>query len=916
MASKQEPFSIDATNDPNYQGYTKDIAPAPVNHAWGTLFEGLGKLAAEGVKAADSIIEEKAKSATRKEVDNLNAPYTDLTSEEARVAGQASLKNPDTTGSVGGGTAGDTTTPETDNPGGADDTVGGSANPSIFSQPVPQGPPSRAQFEIDTTYGNLQKLMMGRQAGTVTPDYYYTQLVAAQKRLRSQFPGYEDTIDQKLHQLTGVIPANAQIHALWSTFKAQEAGSNSAANRWENFYTSNAKDLGPDGVAEAMRARGNQAWQDAIKVRWAGVVQARKVIEDGIMQANLDEKGRSADLHTQEARLSTIGSTVMGKVLLQSEASLAARTGGKITNYADAISGLAKLNNGKGPTPEDLVAVQTDLATLKASYIRAFNEAASAPGFASVSSGTKNGLLEQQLKYIDTIQNNLQQGGFQVAGIIANKLKWTKDSTAVGMIEDNNWVRNIAGMENVNSKMLETVMANIGNMDTGIKNPDGSSVTVQQTFVKTLMKEHTLKAVTGTGTLADFSNSKNPETGQRPKPEYILKHIDNVKQILNSPEATPQMKANAAAYLSGPGAEDFVKPGSLQQKERLKAAALFADPKTTDTIFGNYGPDAPQWRSYKDFAVNNLMAGVQANIGELRQQLNNPELKPVFDPAEGIFKYNSQGTQDTVRTRGRQTFGAPPDIRDNRIQELNTALRAVKNIYDKEGNATELPKIIKSLGLEPQPERNDLPAALGAVPTPTPGEGSLTPSKMNLQRSEGQGGGLQVQPEGAGGVLKSVMDYAKAAQKPMDEPTEGRLWANKAKIGPEWGNPFAPNFSEHLTQIATASGKTVNVNKVAAQAFQGLINDLEARGYEIKTLGGMDMRANKSNPSMLSQHALGNAIDINAKTNAYGQSTHDMPKDIGAIAKKWHLSWGGEWNSVKDPMHFEYSGPVQKAASK
>jgi hypothetical protein len=58
----------------------------------------------------------------------------------------------------------------------------------------------------------------------------------------------------------------------------------------------------------------------------------------------------------------------------------------------------------------------------------------------------------------------------------------------------------------------------------------------------------------------------------------------------------------------------------------------------------------------------------------------------------------------------------------------------------------------------------------------------------------------------------------------------------------------------------------------------------------------------------MSQHSLGNAIDINPSSNPFGSSKSDMPPQVANLARKWGLSWGGQWKSTRDPMHFEYSG--------
>ena len=117
---------------------------------------------------------------------------------------------------------------------------------------------------------------------------------------------------------------------------------------------------------------------------------------------------------------------------------------------------------------------------------------------------------------------------------------------------------------------------------------------------------------------------------------------------------------------------------------------------------------------------------------------------------------------------------------------------------------------------------------------------------------------------------------------------------------PGMGNINTPD----LTSISTSSGKTAQVDKKYAAQFQGFINDLEGTGYKIDDLSGFSDRQNVNDPSKKSMHAYGAAIDINPDKNPNNSTQTDLPPETAALAKKWGLGWGMQWNSVKDPMHF------------
>jgi hypothetical protein len=59
----------------------------------------------------------------------------------------------------------------------------------------------------------------------------------------------------------------------------------------------------------------------------------------------------------------------------------------------------------------------------------------------------------------------------------------------------------------------------------------------------------------------------------------------------------------------------------------------------------------------------------------------------------------------------------------------------------------------------------------------------------------------------------------------------------------------------------------------------------------------------------MSEHAFGNAIDINPDKNPFHSAKDNLPKDVAQIAARYGLIWGGDWNGrSRDPMHFEWSG--------
>lgn len=126
-----------------------------------------------------------------------------------------------------------------------------------------------------------------------------------------------------------------------------------------------------------------------------------------------------------------------------------------------------------------------------------------------------------------------------------------------------------------------------------------------------------------------------------------------------------------------------------------------------------------------------------------------------------------------------------------------------------------------------------------------------------------------------------------------------------------FGDPTTPGWEDqNLVTIQAPSGQSWRVHKLAAPSFEGLLRDLVAAGYNPTSSGGFNYRPVRGGTS-LSQHAFGNAIDINAAANPMlkGQLRTDMPPNTAEIAAKYGLTWGGTWKNRPDPMHFEWRGP-------
>jgi hypothetical protein len=109
----------------------------------------------------------------------------------------------------------------------------------------------------------------------------------------------------------------------------------------------------------------------------------------------------------------------------------------------------------------------------------------------------------------------------------------------------------------------------------------------------------------------------------------------------------------------------------------------------------------------------------------------------------------------------------------------------------------------------------------------------------------------------------------------------------------------------NLKIISSKGGARFSVAAEHADKFQRLIDGLESAGYSIdpKQSGGYNYR-NIAGTNKLSEHAFGNAIDVNWTRNARGKPGDIDPALAQKLAEEVGLEWGGTWQN-RDDMHFE-----------
>lgn len=150
------------------------------------------------------------------------------------------------------------------------------------------------------------------------------------------------------------------------------------------------------------------------------------------------------------------------------------------------------------------------------------------------------------------------------------------------------------------------------------------------------------------------------------------------------------------------------------------------------------------------------------------------------------------------------------------------------------------------------------------------------------------------------------------------------VYSSKAQADADMRTVTVPVWKINDRGEKYASKMSVTVNKAVAAQVQEIFAEIfgGSEKFPIKSLGGYNWRSTATGSR--SQHSYGTCIDINPDENycIYNSGTrigsfwkpYENPYsitpdgDVMRAFKSRGWTWGGEWNSLKDYMHFSYLG--------
>jgi hypothetical protein len=289
---------------PDYLKLSKSIqqpySPAEGDKSVGILLKTGGEVLDEGVKLADSTIKDSIKNdledTIRTRRDKFIGQLDDLLGGRGNNPASASTSDPMNAR--------------------AEDTGTGDLMPATGPEA-----PSGVTRSLDT----VQRLSDAReQAGKFRTTSFDADIDRELKRVRSQWPGYKDYIDQEASKIVGYNVANKLVSDKVAQLNELATQSRAEKDKIENFIRSHSE---VPGFAEVATNFHNGQITDADVYKWAGTYDAAK--------ANLTNKKLAYEAASSDQNLSRLKAGEVGESI--------------VSHYATAAYTYNRLANGQDP---------------------------------------------------------------------------------------------------------------------------------------------------------------------------------------------------------------------------------------------------------------------------------------------------------------------------------------------------------------------------------------------------------------------------------------------------------------------------------------------------------------------------------------------------------------------------------------
>lgn len=707
-------------------------------------------------------------------------------------------------------------------------------------------PPQMTSFEE-----RASKLSQAHSEGRIGDAYYYAQLNAMSKEMRSKYPGFRDEVDAVIQKTTGVVPANALRNAVLAQLEATRSAQDKAAQNDRTYALQNEKHWTP-AMRERMAATGQlPSVQELSPIVSANEGRAR-LVQSARAEMELDEAngkqvaGRAVDQFHSETR------DVYGQVFSEAVKKLDTAVGQTLGKGAAMSAGDLQQVTGA------VQALEMELQNSIDKVLNGVPEGRSKSLAQLINDSDKiRKMREDALAPIQRIKEAIANKDFGLAQANARALAAYKDQKSRQLIERYDHLQTIAGLKQVGGEQfISQILAIPG----GPEVMSGILGTVRDVFEP--------RMAAGKATLKDYvDEAKRNGGGAKTYREIINRGVT----VLANPETPSEIRKNISASFFNPESLNAFKKGDRPQVYRMLASPevskqMIALKDTQPEVFTRYS----DWIMKSFFQVHQQLGSDVNSIGE------DKAFTAKFNPATNQFE--PALTPYGMRLVKPRMSGALVDPMEAARRYLPGASGLLDSVNEMNKNIKVLEPIMKAKGLDVGTEMDKLFRIQGVLPD--------APKKK---------GWLEMLEEGVKGAVSKTVGEVKDQINKENEAISGFFGGTSLNFQQASGATEGTGSQASLNRSEVESG-TADIKNLQPR-MKKFIDDLAEAGIvdalEVRSGYRDPERNRRAGGARYSRHIQGDAIDLDVSGMTDEQKAAVLEAAIAKGAKGIGVYPGG-----------------------
>lgn len=676
---------IDYINTPSamdYSNRSRGTDKARPTDAFGTLFEGIGKVVDTTVKAIDQR--------------NISQIKNELDSTVETIRGSqgvdAAVNDPMVTG---GGNA-----------------INGG----------PSGPPATPPA-VNAGVSEISRLSEAYRDGRISDTYYFAKIESEARRLRAKFPGYRDEIDKEVSSLIGTNPANALRSSIIRDLKEAQSTATSRANSDESIIERGKEHLTSDQYNRFLRDK-----SPAFVAELKSTIQSEEAKKAGISSLKSQYELKKAQGAARQEEIEGIATQdaadTVWKIL---DAGIATAGGTNINSLTEKVNQMA---TGKPLTPEEMGSIRSGVAALISQTELALDQKFSSrfgkDGQYTYNSEIRNPERIKQIKElalapIRAMSKALTDNDIGMFAWHANQAKLMKDSTIQQIYARSNSARNLAAAQEILGPSFGALILNNDVLKGAVSD-----------MTRMFVMDSVAKGVVGNSPLESQMLDNLREVRSRPNASGLAVEstkgvLDTYRRILTN-KATDDVSLKQMANTAFNPERNFItNKDLLTGNSQQSVLASFTNPDLVNNLARLKSSDPQSWENYKRWLESSTQAVFGTTISQLAEWQKGQGGVDVLVDNQGRISVTAQRTSAPGGFMGAQS-ARDSMVRgfERQLSQLNSAIAARKLIAQKDGQ-------------DPNQVATTLLSAFGLKPTQTQGGGSESNANPNPNNSPSTG---------------------------------------------------------------------------------------------------------------------------------------------------------------------------------